>query len=137
MKDVKPDTPPQNTPLAAVFFCGSIGPLRSQVCATKAMPMKPTIRRMASSDTRAASNQPIAHADHRARQQHFQIPGVPVVPVPPDGDDVLADQDRQDERGRFERMQIDRRQSGVASRPTPAKPPLDRPSASTAGTASR
>ena len=110
MKDVKPDTPPQKIPLAAVFFCGSIGPLRSHAWVTKAMPMSADHQPDCVIRYARCQKPADAHADHGARQHHFQIPGIPVVPVPPDGDGVLADQDRQDQCRGFERGKVKRGQ---------------------------
>ena len=81
--------------------------------------------------------QPTAgNAEDGTGQRHLQISGTPGPMIGPDRNGVLDNQDRQQDRGRFERRH-DQAKSGVASMPRPATPPLLRSRNVTAGMASR
>src|ERR1700730_4649045 len=58
--EVKPESPPQNTPPSALGLLASVGILRSQPLSTNATPMIATARRTATSDTCAANTQAAA-----------------------------------------------------------------------------
>ena len=68
------------------------------------------ISRTTSSDTTDPTAQASADADHRAGQHHLQVPAVIVAPVPPERNDVLHEQDRQQDRERLQRRHREREQ---------------------------
>ena len=50
------------------------------------------------------------HSGNHAGDHDLQVPGAPVAPVGPDGESVLRERGRQDDRGRLQRGHIERQQ---------------------------
>ncbi len=103
--------------------------------ATKASVMTPMKMRTIASEMCAANAQAIMTPIAAPGIMMARIPAVPVLAIDPQRERVLHDHDRDHDGARLERRH-DQREQRRAACPTPAKPPLDRPSASTAGTAS-